>query len=805
VALPKPLRRPLRFEIEVPRTGTYFHLYRLGLSRMRLGLHLAALFLLRVLKFTIIHYFFNRGVGIGRDLYEVEIGILGSLDSLGQRQNAQVFSLGSDDAHLLGADLVVNPSSIQVLTLYHIPLIVQIHRERNSSYSTYYLGGVYSYWSHLNFYMKNKYFAAVLGVSMFFSSVVPASAASLTSTQINAILSILQSFGVDQATITRVSATLSGTATGQLCVVLSNNMGLGATDATTGGEVTKLQNFLIKQSGRTDFTATGYYGKLTARAVGALQISRGIVTSESDSSFGIVGPKTRAAVNCIIGATGTGSGTGTQPPLSSGTGATVQKSPQYLLFQQSITTVTGQESLDTKIGELVSDMGGEKGDHVNEQLGFVVGPLSFDLTDDQMRFMIDESFRVAKKYNVAAGFHIDDSMFWVNRTDLWQNPKNVEWSDWNGTVVPHRTINSFLVPLSNVAPPMCYNAAEIKTETARRARDVIGAQIKKNVDTLTAEGKGYLFAGVIAGWETQLQDHSNPPVYYGYCALTNLGYSASNPPKDKDAVLADVVHDWIELWSQNLEQAGIPRSKINTHIVFLSDPPTNIANPIRDFYHDAPPDPTAFNSYSHPGFSFYDDDGNGTAFNALYSLLAKYNNSPWGISEGDNITITHAVYGGTGTQTMEQYLARAFNHGATYVNLFGWSDPATSNFYKAAVNDEALAAYRKFLSGQKLVEGPTASLTVNGTHEVWVKVGESVKYDWKSTGAVSATSFYTVDSPDTCTGDVGPFIWNVNTLSGSEQSIGKFTCQSGHTYTATFKVTDANGKTASDTIIEHVR
>ena len=101
--------------------------------------------------------------------------------------------------------------------------------------------------------------------------------------------------------------------------------------------------------------------------------------------------------------------------------------------------------------------------------------------------------------------------------------------------------------------------------------------------------------------------------------------------------------------------------------------------------------------------------------------------------------------------------------------------------------------------------GPTASITVNGSDEVWVNVGETVKYDWESTGGVSASSVFRVDSQDTCNSGTGPFVWNINTLSGSEQGVGKFPCQAGHTYTSTFTVTDAGGRTASDSIIEHVR
>src|SRR5262249_51905469 len=152
------------------------------------------------------------------------------------------------------------------------------------------------------------------------------------------------------------------------------------------------------------------------------------------------------------------------------------------------------------------------------------------------------------------GFHIDDSMFGNKREDLWSNKNKVEWGDRNGTVVAHRTIG-FIPDHNKLAPPMCYNSLSIIAETRAQAHDVISAAIKHGVDHLNSIGMPYLFAAVIPGWETRMQDDSYPPVYYGYCALHNLGYSASNPPKDLDEALEQVVAYWIALWAKSLEQA----------------------------------------------------------------------------------------------------------------------------------------------------------------------------------------------------------------------------------------------------------
>jgi hypothetical protein len=61
---------------------------------------------------------------------------------------------------------------------------------------------------------------------------------------------------------------------------------------------------------------------------------------------------------------------------------------------------------------------------------------------------------------------------------------------------------------------------------------------------------------------------------------------------------------------------------------------------------------------------------------------------------------------------METYLGRVFNHGGVMVNIFSWGVGGEAqrkvNFFRLATeNAEALAAYAKFLRGEKLVESAT--------------------------------------------------------------------------------------------------
>jgi hypothetical protein len=90
--------------------------------------------------------------------------------------------------------------------------------------------------------------------------------------------------------------------------------------------------------------------------------------------------------------------------------------------------------------------------------------------------------------------------------------------------------------------------------------------------------------------------------------------------------------------------------------------------------------------------------------------IAAHGNPPWASSEGTAMDPREARHGGRGIG-MEGYLGSLFNHGAVLVNIFGWGEGDDSNpFRKIAQGSEALAAYRKFLGGEKLGEAQVPDL-----------------------------------------------------------------------------------------------
>ncbi len=224
-------------------------------------------------------------------------------------------------------------------------------------------------------------------------------------------------------------------------------------------------------------------------------------------------------------------------------------------------------------------------------------------------------------------------------------------------------------------------------EADRLTRTVIGPAIAAGIANLRRSGEEDLFAGVIVGWETEIGRDFDTGRQLGYCALTNLGYSEKSPPPNFDAALQSIVQTWIDRWSSGLADAGVPTDKIYSHIAVTA----------------ATPPLVAFGRAHLPGFSTYPS---ADAFAKIYAALKAQGNPQWASAEGANVDI-QAAPPRVPDETMEGYLARMFNHGATLTNVFGWDVGDSDNiFRRAAESPQSIEAYRKFLRGAPLEETP---------------------------------------------------------------------------------------------------
>ncbi len=355
--------------------------------------------------------------------------------------------------------------------------------------------------------------------------------------------------------------------------------------------------------------------------------------------------------------------------------------------------------LRQRIGDVRSD---------GRRLGFVLGPIAFDNTDEQVRELIAAGFDIALTTGVAVGFHIDDSMFWGRLKEL-NAPENLEWLDWKGTPNTGRRLDWSTKPLK-IMPQLCLNSQDLRMAVSKRAA-LIGGEIALGVSRLHAVPRDELFLGVIAGWETQIGRDFDTGKYLGYHALTNAGYSATSAPADIDVARTKVIEEFAGFWAHSLVGAGVPKGKVYSHIAYMSETMYQVSRHLNPDMVTAPylqvinftPPVAAFCDSAIPGLSTYPQPGH---LDQWQVELEKHGNPPWASCEGTAIDPSEAERSGHG-MNMERYLGNLFNHGAVLVNVFGWGVGDTGNpFRKIAESDEALASYRKYLRGEKLYEAP---------------------------------------------------------------------------------------------------
>jgi hypothetical protein len=358
----------------------------------------------------------------------------------------------------------------------------------------------------------------------------------------------------------------------------------------------------------------------------------------------------------------------------------------------------GKAELEEFVQSVVRAIG-TTGD-ARHKLAIAVGPLCFDMPDDETRRFIGDALAVAGENDVAVAFHLDDSMNWGHRKDLIANADNIETAGWNERPGTGRRADWGPKP-TKFPPQMCFNSPAVVAAVKERGR-LIGAEVQKGAAVLAAQGKGHLFAGVIAGWETSIGRDFDTGRPLGYRALGHRGFSERNPPSDPDRERVVVVKEFMELWANSLHGGGIAREKIFCHIAF-TDQGLRKADAGESYavkVHFAVPD-VAFSAAYRPGFSTYPE---GATFKDVYAALARHGSPGWISAEGANVSPT----GMPGEPTMETYLGRMFNHGAVLVNVFAWGiggDAMRDNFFRrAAENPEALAAYGKFLRHVALAE-----------------------------------------------------------------------------------------------------
>jgi hypothetical protein len=149
----------------------------------------------------------------------------------------------------------------------------------------------------------------------------------------------------------------------------------------------------------------------------------------------------------------------------------------------------------------------------------------------------------------------------------------------------------------------------------------------------------------------------------------------------------------VAFWCEQFVAAGIPAEKLYPHI----------AAPATIEVMNAPIW-TAFNKYSRPGWTAYAIELLGQSFKPIYDELEKHGNPVWAGVEA-NAGIPGSLV------DWETYLGWHYNHGCVLVgvNMGATGTDLPRRLQESAFGKEAIAAYRKFLAGQPLVEKPVST------------------------------------------------------------------------------------------------
>jgi len=112
LAVFKPFRSSLSFELEVVLACADLYLERFDLDRVSLGFGRLLLFIFLVLELAVVGDLCDRRVGVRRDLDEVEACLVSAAKSLADREDAVILARGTDDADFRRFDLVVYSCSV---------------------------------------------------------------------------------------------------------------------------------------------------------------------------------------------------------------------------------------------------------------------------------------------------------------------------------------------------------------------------------------------------------------------------------------------------------------------------------------------------------------------------------------------------------------------------------------------------------------------------------------------------------------------------------------------------------------------
>jgi hypothetical protein len=433
--------------------------------------------------------------------------------------------------------------------------------------------------------------------------------------------------------------------------------------------------------------------------------------------------------------------------------------PRYVIFG-----IMGPEAMGSSVGSQTAHWNASLQDSVAElreefgaqtpgqkrYIGFSVALTpTLNLTPAQLEAQIVLELDLAERNGIPVFFHLDDQHFWWRSPELSGNPEMIEWSDFpkpgeaKGPAVARYWLPWGNPPSVYPAPPPCMACPAFRAAMARRLQDCVAAPIARRLKIWNETGRGYLFAGIASGNETQVVDlrasaraewpvgpvgldrSHDPPrkttmdpeemLPTGYHSLYALGYDRAaveslahdrrtTVEQTVESLLADVAHDYAEFQSKTLFDSGIPADRLYTHF-------TSSARSTRRGFESRPdasgragsgnlppPIAAAVNRYSRPGFTVARD---GADLDELVAQLAKA-----GAPDAGKAWAAVESYASTGQPGVPQseaqyadYLGGLFGHGAEVVDVYGWNIPWIARSPYRIKSSGVMPAVKKWLSG----------------------------------------------------------------------------------------------------------
>ena len=316
--------------------------------------------------------------------------------------------------------------------------------------------------------------------------------------------------------------------------------------------------------------------------------------------------------------------------------------------------------------------------------------------------IVQQALDTAQDTGYPVEFQFDD---WNFPDPAWADDPNItEWTDWpapgetHGPLLQRRCIDWEVAP---AGPSPNFASTQFRAEVTARMGAPLRA-IAARYREWREQGRGYLLAGVVPGWESGYYTNLNPTtscqiedgvLRTGYAALTDLGYTeqaveelAASQGRSPDEVfhdlMFDVVHDYTEFTAGLARSAGIPRKLVSTHFsAFGSVPERAVPAHLEGDGRIVPLELTV-NANAEPGLTMTPTWGDLRSVIETYGALG----TSWRAPEMEILAPLDTADG------MLTWLNGMSQNGARSMTIWGW-------FY-GPTNPGALEGIQRWLAGE---------------------------------------------------------------------------------------------------------